>query len=1160
MSAGRTRSRFLFVAQAMRVHPLHLLIAGCLTVASLRAQVIDSSTLQHLQWRNIGPHRAGRTVGAAGVPQRPGWFYIGVNNGGVWRTTDYGRVWTPIFDAQPTGSIGDVAVAPSDPDGAAGSERGGLQRLDLSTGDGMYRSMDGGATWVNTGLRDAQQIARVVVHPTDPRRVFVAALGHPYGPNTERGIFRTTDNGATWERVLFVDENTGGMDIALEPGNPSVVYAVLWAARQAPWEIGSSWTKSSQNGLFKSVDGGTTWRRIGSGLPTAADGLGRIGIATSDSRPARLFAVVGARSRSGVYRSDDGGESWQMVNSDRRLWERDGDFNEIRVDPTNADVAYVANVVTWKTTDGGATFTAIRGAPGGDDYHRIWINPKDSKQILLTSDQGAIITVNGGATFSSWYNQPTAQFYHVSADNAFPYRVCGGQQESGSACVASRGRYGQTSIRDWTPVGVEEYGYAVADPKDPDIVYGGKVTRFDRRTGQVQQVGPKPLRGPGYRVVRTAPVVFSGFDSTTLYFASNVLWSTRDGGQHWVQRSPDLTRATAAPVPATLGVFSADDPEQGGHRGVIYTIAPSPRDPRVVWVGTDDGLIQVTGDSGRTWANVTPPELTPWAKVSIIDASPHDANVAYAAVNTFRLDDLRPHIFRTRDRGRSWQRVVNGIPDGGVVNVVREDPVRRGLLFAGTERAVYVSVDDGEQWQSLRRNMPATSIRDLVIKDEDVVVGTHGRSFWILDGITTLRRATRRPSSTASVHPSEWAWRLRWNLNTDTPIPQEEPAGQNAPEGVAIDYILPQAARRGDDRDPRRPSGALVRRYASDDPAPAPLADRNIPDYWIRPPVRLGIAAGSHRMHWDARYADIRGADLGFPIAASVGNTPVVPRGPLAPPGQYRVRLTVDSAVKEQTLRLRRDPTLRIADGALREQYRLAAALADGIRAAHESMLMMTRVREALGAPTARQRRVAVLASLDSTLSTLERGGSGATALPAGRLRSQLQQLFEQIDGVDATPTAAQQEGARNLLAATRSLVGGVEALRGVINGKVNQALRSAGVPVIEKSGRPSRSVASGGLECSETPWLFSRPVLGDLRHDRSGALEVPGAYFFRWNAPWARRSVHRDGNSGNGSAIGVRFTAQLRRCKPPGVAWSPRVAPGGARLEHDQQSPGCLD
>jgi photosystem II stability/assembly factor-like uncharacterized protein len=815
------------------------------------------------------------------------------------------------------------------------------------------------------------------------------------------------------------------MDVALQPGNPDVVFAVLWAARQAPWEIGSSWTKSPLNGLHKSTDGGTTWRRIGTGLPTAADGLGRIGIATSASRPNRLFAVVGARAKSGVYRSDDAGETWTLVNTDRRLWERDGDFNEIRVDPLNADVAYIANVVTWKTTDGGATFTALRGAPGGDDYHRIWIHPTDPKQMLITSDQGAIITVNGGQTFSSWYNQPTAQFYHVNTDNAFPYRVCGGQQESGSACVASRGRYGQTSLRDWTPVGVEEYGYAVPDPRDPDVVYGGKVTRFDRRTGQVQQVGPKPIREAGYRVVRTAPVVFSMADSTTLFFASNVLWSTRDGGRTWRQRSPDLTRARTETPPSNLGTFAADDPEKGGHRGVIYTIAPSPRDAQTIWVGTDDGLIHVTSNGGLTWSDVTPPGLAPWSKISIIDASHFDSNVAYAAVNTFRLDDLRPHIYRTTDRGRTWQRIVTGIPDGGIVNVVREDPLRRGLLFAGTEREVFVSRDDGGQWHSLRRNMPATSIRDLVIKDADVVVATHGRSFWILDDMSLLRRAPLSAHGAPALYTSDHAWRVRANLNTDTPIPQEEPAGRNPPDGVAIDYALPAGAQhvvievltaRGD----------VVRRFADNDPVEAPVAGRNIPDYWIRPQVRVATRAGVHRLHWDLRHAASAAAELGYPIAATFGDTPAEPRGPIVPPGRYRVRLTVDGRRVEQPMQVRDDPTRPVPAATYLAQYGAARALHEALgraAVAVASLDSLKRVLEASagqGGPQASQ-------LLDQWRS-MDRGPSASSG--SRRLPGEIQQLFEQIDAVDRVPTAVQQSTIKDQLGRLSALERGVAALR----------------------------------------------------------------------------------------------------------------------------------
>ena len=769
-----------------------------------------------MRYRMIGPHRGGRTKAAAGIPDRPGVFYIGAVNGGVWKTTDYGRTWGPIFDDQPTGSIGAIAVAPSNPDIIYVGSGEGLQRPDLSTGDGIYKSGDGGRTWVHLGLREGQQIPQIAIDPRSPDRLFVAVLGHPYGPNEERGVFRSIDGGATFQKVLYKDADTGAIDVVLDPSNPDIVYAALWEARQGPWENGEF--SGPGSGLYKSTDGGATWRALTRGLPTfEADGLGRIGIGIAPSSPGRLFLTIDARQKGGLYRSDDAGESWMLVNADPRVTARGSDFAEVKVHPANPDIVFTASVVTWKSVDGGRTFRALRGAPGGDDYHRIWINPKAPDVILIASDQGAIVTVNGGETWSSWYNQPTAQFYHVIADNAFPYRVCGGQQESGSACVASRSEEGRITFRDWRPVGAEEYGYVAPDPLDPDIVYGGKLTRFDRRTGQVQNVAPSILRGPDYRVVRTMPVLFSPIDPKTLYFASNVLWKTTDGAQTWTAISPDLTRASWE-APSNVGKYRGTPAAAASRRGVIYTIAPSPIDSNRLWVGTDDGLVHVTGDGGRTWTNVTPPGIGPWAKVSLMDASHSDRDAAYAAVNTLRLDDLRPHIYRTRDAGKTWMPIVQGIPDGTIVNAVREDPKRKGLLFAGTEQAVYVSFDDGDAWQSLRLNMPATSIRDLVIKDDDLVVGTHGRSFWILDDLTPLRQVNARLlAADALLYEPQPATRVRWNMNTDTPLPPDEPAGQNPPDGAIIDYWLRAPVSGPVTLEISDAAGRVVRHYSSED-------------------------------------------------------------------------------------------------------------------------------------------------------------------------------------------------------------------------------------------------------------------------------------------------------------------------------------------------------
>ncbi len=974
------------------------------------AQQYDPALYSALRWRLIGPFRGGRTVAAAGVPGTPDVLYIGVNNGGVWKSADYGRTWTPIFDDQSTGSIGAVAVAPSDPQTLYVGSGEGLQRPDLSVGDGVYKSTDGGRTWRHLGLRDGQQIPAILVDPRDPNRVFVAVLGHPYGPNDERGIYRSTDGGETWQKVLFKDDNSGGMDLGFDPANPQTVFAVLWAARQAPWEIGSSWTLSTNNGLYKSTDGGTTWRQITAGLPGAAEGLGRIGLAVAPGAPARIYAVVGASKSGGLYRSDDGGEHWRLVNPDERLWGRDGDFNEVKVDPTNPDVVYVANVVAWKSADGGRTFTAFRGAPGGDDYHRLWIDPRDPGIILLAGDQGAVVTVNGGATWSSWYNQPTAQFYHVATDRRFPYWVYGGQQESGSAGIVSRGNDGQITVREWRPVGAEEYGYVAPDPLHPDLVYGGKLSRFDWSTGQVQEVSPEPVRAGKYRWVRTMPLAFSPVDPRVLYCAANVLFRTVNGGASWQTISPDLTRA-AYVVPANLGAFAPLDPEQGKHRGVIYAIAPSFRKAGLLWVGTDDGLVHVTHDGGRRWVDVTPPALTPWSKVSVIEASHFDTLTAYAAVNRFRLDDLRPHVYRTRDGGKTWSAVVEGIPPSAVVNAVREDPTRRGLLYAGTERGVYVSFDDGDHWQSLQLNLPATSVRDLVVHDSDLVVATHGRSFWILDDVTPLRHVTEAAAAAgmgAYLYRPAGAVRVRWNENTDTPLPIDEPAGRNPPDGAVLDYYLARAPAGPVVLEILDASGRSVRRFSSGAAPAQPDSGLNIPLWWIRPPAAPGAEAGMHRFVWDLHESPPAALRHDYPIAAVEHDTPREPRGRWVLPGRYVVRLTVDGRSSTQPLTVRLDPRLRVGAGALAQQFALAGRLVDALRRDSAALERVRSLRQEL--QSARERAAGPATPPDS----LEQQSAAALS-DLTRLNGRLADLYGVVEGADAAPTRAAEAFSRAL-------------------------------------------------------------------------------------------------------------------------------------------------
>ena len=906
----------------------------CLLVQPVTAQ-FDSSLFNMMRWRCIGPHRGGRTVGAVGVPSQPNVFYIGVNNGGVWKTTDYGRTWFPIFDEQPTGSIGDVAVSPSNPNVIYVGTGEGIQRPDLSVGNGIYKSTDGGKTWMHLGLTDAQQIGGLAIDPNNENRIFVAALGHPYGPNTERGIYRTLDGGKTWERVLYKDENTGAVQVTIDPKNSNVVYADMWAGRQGPWENGS-WN-GPESGLFKSTDGGTTWKKLTNGLPTTQQGLGRIGFAIATTDPNRLYATVESPRLGGIYRSDDGGESWKLQTNDNRYFGRSSDFAELKVDPTNADVVYSANVVCWKSIDGGKTWNAFRGAPGGDDYHRIWINPNNNQIILLAVDQGAIISMNGGETFSSWYNQPTAQFYHVSTDNAFPYNVYGGQQESGSAGVASRSNDGQITFHDWHPVAVEEYGYVAADPLDPNIIYGGKITRFDKRTGQVQNISPEAVRSGKFRFLRTAPVLFSPIDQKTLYFAGNVLFKTKDGGKNWQVISPDLTRENWD-IPASVGIYTTNELKTMPRRGVIYTIAPSFKDINTIWVGTDDGLMHVTMDGGKTWKNITPAAVTSWSKVSIMEASHFDVNTAYAAVNRIRCDDMRPHIYKTNDGGKTWKEIVNGLPNDPI-NTVREDPQARGLLFAGTERAVYVSFDDGEHWQSLRLNMPCSSIRDLVIKDDDIVIGTHGRSFWILDNITSLRQMNKQMLAQSILYKPQTAIRVRWNMWPDTPLPQEEPAGENPPDGAIIDYYLNQNANSvtleiSDQK------GNLVRKYSNRDTL-YKAGNVNIPLYWIRPQQILSAEKGSHRFLWDMHYQPLN-VPPSYPISAIYKNTAPGETSPWVMPGNYTVKLTVDGKTFTQTIPVRMDPRVKTTLPDLQRQHDLSLIAYEGRK---KTMAILTEIR-----------------------------------------------------------------------------------------------------------------------------------------------------------------------------------------------------------------------
>jgi photosystem II stability/assembly factor-like uncharacterized protein len=1044
---------------------LGVLVFIVLTIASSNvfAETAVSNSFASLRWRMIGPFRGGRTVAATGVPGQPNVFYMAANNGGVWKTNDYGRTWVPIFDDQPTGSIGALAVAPSNPDVIYVGSGEGIQRPDLSTGDGVYKSTNGGKTWKNIGLRDGQQIGAIIVDPENPDRVFVAVLGHPYGANAERGVFRSTDGGQTWNKVLYKDENTGAIALTFDPKNSQTIYADLFASRQGPWENGA-WSGPG-SGLYKSTDGGDNWRQLAKGLPTAAQKLGRIGIGVAPGDSNRLYAVVDAMQGGGIYSSDDAGESWHVVNTENRLWGRGFDFAEVKVDPKDKDVVYVANTSTYRSTDGGRTFTGWRGAPGGDDYHTLWINPDNPQVILLAGDQGAVVTVNGGQTWSSWYNQPTAQFYHVVTDNQFPYWVYGAQQESGSAGTVSRGSTGQITFRDWYPIGAEEYGYVAPDPLDPNIIYGGKVERFDRTTGQTQPVGPQTIRSGKYRFLRTAPLLFSPVDPHVLYLGGNVLFKTTTGGRSWDVVSPDLTREKPD-VPESIGVFRTPELSRMPRRGVIYTVAPSYKDAGVIWAGTDDGLIHLTMNGGKDWQNVTPPGLTAWSKVSLMDAGRFDTGTAYAAVNRIRLDDQQPHIYRTHDFGKNWQEIVHGLPDNAPVNVVREDPERPGLLFCGTERAVFVSLNDGDLWQPLRLNMPATSIRDLVIHADDVVVSTHGRSFWILDDITPLRQWTAEvPRADAFLFKPQVTYRVRWNLNTDTPLPPDEPAGKNPPDGAILDYYLAAEPSAPVTLEIFNRDNKLVRRFTSaDKPEPVNEKELDIPTYWLRPMQILSNEPGMHRFVWDLHYPSPEGVHRQYPIAAVYRDTPGEPRGPWVLPGEYTVKLTVGGKEYTQPLVLKMDPRVKTSAPDLANVFAVAFGAWDGIRQAQSSLAQIRSVRAQLKDRRAKSGKGAAAAALeafDKKLAAIEgapRGRYWFFMPDAGARRQQktlssvteeLTVILELANSADAPVTSQAAAAAKGTQDSLSALVAAWEKLRHTELEALNQELLQAKLPVL---------------------------------------------------------------------------------------------------------------
>jgi photosystem II stability/assembly factor-like uncharacterized protein len=1008
-----------------------LMAAPHLSSAQQLPQNID------LRWRMIGPFRGGRTRAASGVPGLANVFYIGAGDGGVWKSEDYGRTWHPIFDSQPTQSIGAIAVAASDPQVVYVGSGEGLHRPDLSIGDGIYKSTDGGQTWTHLGLRDGQQFPALAVDPRDSHRVFAAALGHPYGPNAERGIFRSTDGGANWEKVLYKDENTGASDVEIDPTNPDVIYAALWQSRLGPAEDKNEFA-GTNGGLFKSTDGGNTWHQLARGLPPD---LVQVDVAIAASQPNRLYATVATKTPTayqsdkgmGFYRSDDAGESWTRITDDPRPAMKigGGDLPVPKVDPKNPDVVYSTSIVTVRSRDGGKTWQSIRGAPGGDDYQNMWINPENPNIILLVSDQGALVSVNGGETWSSWYNQPTAQFYHVITTNTFPYKVCGGQQESGSACIESRGNDGQITWRDWRPVGVIEYGYVAPDPLDGEIIYGAgrsEVSRFHWSTGQVENVTPIPLGAStgdytgkpeeSYRADRTEPIMFSPVDPHVLYYATNVLFKTTDGGHSWQTISPDLTRKDPG-VPPSVGDQVGLNSSGAKQRGAIYALAPSFHDLKTIWAATDDGKVWITRDAGKNWRDVTPPPLTGWSKVTQISASHFDENTAYLSVSRFRIDDLRPYVYRTHDGGRTWQAISHGLPQDAPVNTVREDTMRKGLLFTGTETGVWISFDDGDHWQSLQLNLPHTSMRDLWIQTNDLIVATHGRSFWILDDIESLREldASTAEGRVHLFHPAP-AYRVRRSTNTDTPLPADEPTGANPPDGAILDYLLDQPASGPATLEILDSQGKLIRQYSSQDQperSEQELAKELIPRYWLKPFRALPTGPGLHRWVWDLRYPPPISTQHEYPISAVPYKTPRYPLGPLVMPGQYTVRLTVDGRTESAPLTVELDPRVKVTAAGLQKKFDLSLKIYSAVNDSSQAVAQAESVHEQLQvlAGSAGEPLKGAIEDLEKHISDLLNGskpssGADESETAFSSANHDMISLYNEVEKADNEPTAAQ--------------------------------------------------------------------------------------------------------------------------------------------------------
>ncbi|HWN24543.1 MAG TPA: hypothetical protein VNN16_05495 [Candidatus Sulfotelmatobacter sp.] len=975
------------------------------------AGAIDEKLFKGMQWRQIGPFRGGRALTIEGVPGEPDTYYFGAVAGGVWKTTDGGANWKPLFDKEPISSIGAIAIAPSDHNVIYAGTGEAAIRGNTSYGTGVFKSIDAGKTWQNAGLKDSRQIGALIVDPRNADVVLVAALGHAFGPNQERGIFRTTDGGKTWTKVLSKDENTGGIDVVFDPHNPNIVFASLWQARRQPWFFSSGGPGS---GLYRSEDNGVTWKHLeGNGLPDGI--LGKIGIAVSGADPNRIYAIIEAKE-GGLYRSDDAGQHWSRINEDGRFRQRAWYFSNVYADPKSADTVYLLNTGLFRSVDGGKTFNLLPARHG--DHHGLWIDPQNPTRIGNANDGGVNISTDGGKTWTTQNNQPTAQFYHVAVDNAFPYHIYGAQQDNSSVGIASRTDWGAIGPADWFVAGGGECGFVVPDPRDWHIIYSnneGYITRYDKSKKEVQDVSVWPLDNSGHgaadlvhRFQWVSPLMLSPHNPDVLYTGAECVFKSADHGHTWTQISGDLTRNDKSKQQPSGGPLT-NDITSVEYYDTIFALAESPIKKGTLWAGTDDGLVHVTTDDGQHWSKVTP-KIPEWSTVDLIDPSPHDGNTAYIAVDRHKLDDFKPYIFKTTDLGKTWTAITSGIPDGSYVHAVREDPKQRGLLYAGTETGVFVSFDDGAHWQSLQLNLPVSPIHDLVVKDDDLVVATHGRSFWVLDDLTPIRQLNKQLLTTDVIlYQPQTALRLHYPTEFD----RRQPVGDNPPAGAIIDYYFKSLPKDEVSLDILDASGKVVRHLSSKE-----KKEGEQPPEWpdrVERPKTIPANEGMNRFAWDLRYDD----PVQIPGAFYSGEGP---KGPLALPGDYQVKLAVGGKSQTAPLHLAIDPRTKGAEPALQKQFTLSMQVNDRISQLHQAVneirdlkSQVQTLHKRFGDDQRLKPALDAADQLDHKMSEVEqeliqvnmKGSEGNLAFP-NKLNERFDTFSHAIDAGDAEPTKPQ--------------------------------------------------------------------------------------------------------------------------------------------------------